>query len=785
MDVQNCLVVSDFTDIVLAPVAQTSYGENYLALHIKEIDKTVIIPSDNFNQVQKILNHDYCLSDSLKHVYDFSTYTAMSLLAMKTLKTATNGYLKTYIQLSNQNMSANVIVSADTIYTYFTVQVDNKTFLLLDNFDQFFQLRSYVESSNSSKEFKNLKRVISSWNTESLAFFESCTRRTYNSFIINTFIKSFSYVPPITSIFVPRQNRIAQVAKVPSELGFMESASKLPFIIFANLDNAILFFPATICTSQDIYFDNNFVFSTTHAPTSKTDYTIFFEDFKIVFQKTKFGICPLSNRKASSINFPADTKISLPFRSVLTYGTIFSCDECKNFYSHETRCQDDSIRCTPLINGSISFCSINVLGFKDSPNLVRTASILKLESIADLCNVTSCKYSNSLSKIDPKIFIDCYREYLRATNTFSNYSSLNFFDYIELYKTSSSYFIDADEGKQIDIFGNLTIKIGRHNSTMHESDRCFVYIGLKHNIHRFVEFVNKLSNIFSLPDNCRIKLNYKFDGYYFENVKLPVPHVFDASFHKSMCVEISRFKAVAHESNLQVDFPFKTCSCFTISKTPFCTHNEYIEYECFKCEEAVLKYNMLYQYLIKIYGFGYDVNHPKLIPITEEASYINLILLKPNALKGKNLRIIVDCLKKHDNSITLDSCSEAMRIPERLFEGLYPSAANGKRRFSKHWFEYMTSDNVVLFVLRGNLSYHSIRNACLEARKISNIEWTKNIVHSAESDEEYDLFFELVIESCRTHPRLQPYSPISYNDTYANFIADYFEAITPNKKQKC
>jgi nucleoside diphosphate kinase len=194
---------------------------------------------------------------------------------------------------------------------------------------------------------------------------------------------------------------------------------------------------------------------------------------------------------------------------------------------------------------------------------------------------------------------------------------------------------------------------------------------------------------------------------------------------------------------------------------------------------------MLYQYLIKSYGFGYDVNHPKLIPITEEATHINLILLKPNSLKGRNLRIIVDCLKKHDSSITLDSCSDAMRIPDRLFEGLYPSAANGKRRFSKHWFEYMTSDNIVLFVLRGNLSYHAIRNACLEARKISNIEWTKNIVHSAESDEEYDLFFELVIETCRTHPRLQPYSPINYNDKYSNFIADYFETVAPNKKQKC
>ena len=117
------------------------------------------------------------------------------------------------------------------------------------------------------------------------------------------------------------------------------------------------------------------------------------------------------------------------------------------------------------------------------------------------------------------------------------------------------------------------------------------------------------------------------------------------------------------------------------------------------------------------------------------------ILVKPNGLKGNNLNIIVNALLKLDKSITIDACTKPSIIPFQMFEELYPAAAGGKRKFSKHWHAYMTSDVITVIFLRApNLEI--VRTAMLEARKTSNIEWTKNIVHSAENDDELDLFFD-------------------------------------------
>ena len=76
----------------------------------------------------------------------------------------------------------------------------------------------------------------------------------------------------------------------------------------------------------------------------------------------------------------------------------------------------------------------------------------------------------------------------------------------------------------------------------------------------------------------------------------------------------------------------------------------------------------------------------------------------------------------------------------------------------------MTSDVITIIFLRApNLEV--VRTAMLRARQLSNIEWTKNIVHSAENEEELELFFDQICQLFFTpSPAFKIDEPLDYFD---------------------
>jgi hypothetical protein len=104
------------------------------------------------------------------------------------------------------------------------------------------------------------------------------------------------------------------------------------------------------------------------------------------------------------------------------------------------------------------------------------------------------------------------------------------------------------------------------------------------------------------------------------------------------------------------------------------------------------------------------------------------ILFKPNGMKGTHTSTLIGELLNYKllDIVCLD------KMPEELFEGLYPNCLN--RPYGLEWQRYLSSGPVTIIKVEGNAK--AIRDSCLVARKASGLPWTKNIVHCPADTEE-------------------------------------------------
>lgn len=751
----------DFLDEYNFETVHSSYGEQYLLLDLEDYMKMIVVPMNgDFKRVETIISKDLSLyQDSVESQFDKYVFYVMK--AKQILSKLCVNFHAIFVNYNvSEQIQANVIVTSDPIsnlaraLTYFVLEIDNCKFLLCDNFATFDVVRKGIKISDSA--FRHAKRVVYSWDQQSINFFDHCNKASYNTAVIKYFIKKFDYHPSVTDVtkkFSLNGDDYGITFICYEEMKFVQAISRIPYIEPNSASISTIHFPQDFCINEKFSITAPKIVFSKEGKWMTFPIVLKFKEFNIEIHRYKITIVPIND--ICSLFIPQGTNIKLPVRTTIKYGAIKSCDNCQNYFDHSNICMkadNDHDFCQTKHLFPYSMCSIVIKNFKDSANLVRSNSISKLLSMASLCNLTSPKYSNKFSKISPQVFLNAYDDYDRKVS-----DAMSLESYLKRYETSNGSWTETDNlDKQFDIYPRelMTTNLG-------ESDKPLLFIGLRHNVTRFEEFFNVFKTIFVLPDNCTVEWHYTFhaddDFIHIENEKQPENLDMD-----DYCSSITDMFPLSRQCKE------KYCKDFLSSSTPFCDHNEFILPSCTICKKSSEKSSDKFASLCSFFGLGYEDNNFTFMTYAEKCYELVPIWVKPNGLKGENFSILCKNLRQVDSRITLDAISKPDVIPESLFRALYPSAADGKRKFSKHWYNYMTSGNSMLMILRCNTSYHAIRNACLQARKDSGLEWTKNIVHSAENGHEAKLFLEEIINA-----NLDIIEPLNYVDGFDNYLFDF------------
>jgi hypothetical protein len=759
----------DFLDEYNFETVHSSYGEQYLLLDLEDYMKMIVVPMNgDFKSVENIVNKDLSLyQDSVESQFDKYVFYVMK--AKQILNKLCVNFHAIFVNYNvSEQIQANVIVTSDPItnlaraLTYFVLEIDNCKFLLCDNFVTFDIVRTGIKISDSA--FRHAKRVVYSWDQQSINFFDHCNKASYNTAVIKYFIKKFDYKPSVTDVtkkFSLNGDDYGISFICYEEMRFVKDISRIPYIEPNSAPISTLHFPQDFCINEKYSIQAPKIVFSKDGKWMTFPIVLKFKEFNIEIHRYKITIVPIS--EICSLFIPQGTLIKLPVPTILKFGAIKSCENCQNFFEHTSICMKEDNNhdfCKTKQLFPYSICSVIIKNFKDSANLVRSNSISKLCSLASLCNLTSPKYSSKFSKVSPQVFLDAYADYDKKTKL-TDSASLE--SYLARFESSNGSWTETDsDDKQFDIFPKDLMST---NLCLGETDKPLLFIGLRHNITRFEEFFNTFKTTFLLPDNCPVEWNYTFHP---DSDFIPIEED-----NKVDNVDMDDYC-----SSITDMFPFsrqckeKYCKDFLSSSTPFCDHNEFILPSCTICKKSSVKSSGKFAVLCSFFGLGYEDNNFSFMPYAEKCYELVPIWVKPNGLKGENFEILCKNLKKVDSRITLDAISKPGVIPSSLFMALYPSAADGKRKFSKHWYNYMTSGNSMLLVLRCNTSYHAVRNACLQARKDSGLEWTKNIVHSAENPQERKLFYEEIINA-----HLDIIEPLNYVDGFDNYLYEFHPSL--------
>ena len=736
----ECVSMENFLQFYNFHISISSQGEKYILLNISFIIDSnrpfLIIPQSNWTQTWKMYNTDYSINKRFVVIYEPSTFMRLSFECLEKLRESCKLFINKYIKQTATCKSVDVIADEGVNRAYLIFPINGIKFLLADDYDQFDLIRTSVMTKREG--YEHLRRSVYSFNPASIELFENVNRAKYNTIVLDH-LDILPFKCQFTSILITKGishytvNDIINhvVLFVPNDAIIIGNLGNLPYVWYQSI-----VFPKRILIDTTKSFELMGQFYLNGEFMGSFPLIVKFQDFAIYFYADRFDIVPYNNKSI----IIEKTKLVLPFHTMVKHQLAFSCLLCNNYHDHYRQCSSSNskmsipTKCRPFIT-RYTWAAILVRDFKDSANLVRSGSMSILDAIAKLSNVVMVKYCNKYSKIDPYVFVKAFTLYqalacpVKEIATFMDF--LKIFD--SLPDTCKSYFINLANGKQIDIFETIIF-----SEEIQEPDRQFVYFGLNHNIKRFVGIVKSLSSIFLLPERCPIEILY--DGLSVHGLinvlaLMFIPKDTNYSDETEHFFECDKWGAVK---------PIKECKDFLNSKTPFCEHEPLEGFIKEKCNHCVIISNfhaLALESLMTTFGLRFEDVIPKIIPRIERSNMIIPILVKPNGLKGNNLNIIVNALLKLDKSITIDACTKPSIIPFQMFEELYPAAAGGKRKFSKHWHAYMTSDVITVIFLRApNLEI--VRTAMLEARKTSNIEWTKNIVHSAENDDELDLFFD-------------------------------------------
>ena len=723
-------------------ISTTSYGQKYLILEISSIidDKNpfLIIPKTSFDEVAKMKN-DYSINKRYLTTYTSDTHFKLATECLNNLQTCCKLFINRYIKQTASLRSVDVIADEGFTRPYLILSTSTGIkFILSDDYDNYESIRCGIMTNRDG--FNSLRRVVYSFNTESIELFEKINRSSYNSLVLNFLnLSSFECVNNHTIINTFVDNIWLLI---PTEFRVISKFINLPFVSRGNDFETHLIIPKRLLISKKTSFVLIGKWSIGSECKNYFPIKVNFDSFFVLFYNDHFDIIP-----NDGVIIIEQTNIVLPFKSKIVIDLSHSCASCFNYHEHYKQCLNGannlSIASKCLINNKrFTWTSICIKNFKDSANLVRSGSLSIIDAIAKLCNVVLIKYSNKFAKINPYIFLKAYDNYLSLNIVDEKIDS--FEDFMKLFDSldeKKSYFVTiiADDNKQIDIFKFDLIEDLPSDTNIfkfEESDRNFCYFGLYHNIKRFVFFVKKLSSIFVLPERCPIEIMYDgllLDSYIRLNSLVKINSILETCFSNTEdCFDCDKWQATKS---------IGPCKDFFKSTTPYCEHgNLFIKRNCIHCRLVSDIYCDSIKAIMNTCGFKFEDVIPIIIPRIEKTCIIVPILLKPNGLKGNNFGIIVDELFKLDNTISIDSCTTPDILSFQMFKELYPSAATNKRKFSKHWHCYMTSDVTTIVFLRApNLEL--VRQAMLNARKVSNIEWTKNIVHSAENDDELDLFF--------------------------------------------
>jgi hypothetical protein len=739
----NCVGFDSFKDYYNFDLSTTSYGSQYLILNISSlIDDTnpfLIIPKTNLDQITKMRN-DHSIDKRFLVSYTPSTHLRLSFECLELLKESCKLFINRYVKQTTSLKSVDVIADEGITRPYLILSTKGIKFLLSDDYDQFESIRCGIMTNRTG--FNSLRRVVYSLNVESIHLFETIKRPGYNTLVLD-FLDVFTFKCAKNHTIENDYNYTIKLS-IPNEALTISKFINLPFVDLI-MDNTCLVFPKKLLISGKKSIELMAKWRFLPDSTDSFPIRVNFDAFYICFFADHFDIITKNNRTITI----EPTRLILPFESQIIHDLAVSCAICHNYHDHFRQCRSSanklSIGPNCIVNNKrFTWASILVKNFKDSANLVRSGSLSIIYAISKLCNVVPIKYSNKYSKIDPYLFMEAYKNYISSNlvkDIVSFEDFMKLFDSLDDIEQNKSFFVNVigDDTKQIDIFASI-YKTNSKSIIIDEPDKPFCYFGLHHNIKRFVFFLRKLSSIFLLPERCPIEILYdglSLDGLVHINALLFIPNTMDYSDTHDEFFNCDKWQALKS---------IGACKDFYKSKTPLCDHNSnFIKRKCNHCTIISNYHCLALETIMKTCGLRFEDVIPIIIPRVERTDMIIPILVKPNGLKGDNLSIIVDELFKLDNTINIDSCTTPGILSFQMFKELYPSAATNKRKFSKHWQSYMTSDVVTIIFLRApNLEI--VRQAMLNARKTSNIEWTKNIVHSAENDDELDLFFSEILK---------------------------------------
>ena len=780
------ITIQDFTSLYPFKANISSFNEPYLlfdATHqLHDLNSFVVVSKEGYDLVCDILENDYFLPDEYKNKCTKTIWKSVVQSLHKHLVDTTSIYLTTLIKVSKKiKFLAEIVRSDNKTFSFVITSWKDKRFVLCDNYEQYELFRTNVNTGVF--EFKHLQRIIKSFSSNNLDFFNECTRPAYNQLII-AYLTDLNENKPLINfkhiILDSIKTDNGFVACIPAELQIFSNSHTLdcPYINckgnVRNNNNS-----CWIQFDHDYYLTSNrsikLIGSIHPRGIARFPKIIVYSKFDLYLYSDHFK---LLTKSSSVVVIKKNTTLFLQILGSMQYGSVINCVQCQDTRLHPNKCftkiQMENNACNQLIQpekliAPIGFACIGVVDFKDSPNLVRASTISMIDAFAKLCNVVSAKYSNKVSNCDPINFL----QFLKSASNFTTENLSEKFD-------------------QFDFSDHIRLD--------NEADKTFMYFGTSNNIEKFTTFLTRIAQPISIPtDKCQIYLRYSSSGFCEQVVKI-IPgfehysHNFDVARrynggqHPSdECITCNN--CAIEESERQFDlticdksnaFVTGPCPDWYISETPNCFHGPSIPAKCKICKEYFTAINNIFTTIMFKYGIHFDNQLPILQTKNQVDYTIVPILIKPNGFKGTNLKIIADNIKKYDPYATLNAATIPDALSERMFSALYPSAASNKRKFAKHWHHYIMSDVTSIFFLRTK-AYMLLRFACLDARTDSKLEWTKNIVHSAESDDEFSLFAQLLVETISPHPETL-IEPCSSNDGTQEFLVYWTEDDQSNKR---
>jgi hypothetical protein len=119
----------------------------------------------------------------------------------------------------------------------------------------------------------------------------------------------------------------------------------------------------------------------------------------------------------------------------------------------------------------------------------------------------------------------------------------------------------------------------------------------------------------------------------------------------------------------------------------------------------------------------------------------NLPKLEPMILKPNGVRLfdkLFETIDKNNLSVNFEiNSAYKFAMTDEMINLFYPNS--GGRPYGPDWYEYLKSGDCLLIWVR-TVHFKILRHFALEFRKISEMEFTRNVNHTAENDKELELF---------------------------------------------